>query len=123
METIIDDIDDLVCPCCRHALHRIGEDITERLDIVPAQRRVLVMRRPKYACRTCEAVVQALAPAGVIEGGLPTDALIAQVLASKYADHLPLYREAQIYASRHQLGSLDPGRLGRTGRLAPAAGA
>jgi transposase len=78
---------------------RIGEDTGERLDIVPAQFRVLVVRRPKYACRACEnVVVQAPAPARLIEGGLPTEATVAQVLVSKYADHLPLYRQAQIYA-------------------------
>ena len=92
------DIDDHACPCCRNALHRIGEDVSERLDIVPAQFRVLVVRRPKYACRACENVVQAPAPARLIEGGLPTEATVAQVLVSKYADHLPLYRQAQIYA-------------------------
>src|ERR1700724_2459248 len=93
------DIDDRACPCCGNALHRIGEDTGERLDIVPAQFRVLVVRRPKYACRACEnVVVQAPAPARLIEGGLPTEATIAQVLVSKYADHLPLYRQAQIYA-------------------------
>jgi transposase len=58
---------------------------------VPAQFRVLVVRRPKYACRTCEdVVVQAAAPARLIEGGLPTEASVAQVLVSKYADDLPL---------------------------------
>src|SRR5919107_1773660 len=62
LETII-DVEDPACPCCRNALLRIGEDLSERLDIVPAQLRVLVMRRPKYACRACEAVVQAPAPA------------------------------------------------------------
>ena len=93
------DIEDHSCPCCRNALHRIGEDRSERLDIVPAQLRVLVVRRPKYACRACEeVVVQAPAPARLIEGGLPTEATVAQVLVSKYADHLPLYRQAQIYA-------------------------
>lgn len=93
------DIEDHTCPCCRNALHRIGEDRSERLDIIPAQLRVLVMRRPKYACRACEeVVVQAPAPARLIEGGLPTEATVAQVLVSKYADHLPLYRQAQIYA-------------------------
>jgi transposase len=93
------DIASTACPCCWGPLHRIGEDVSERLDIVPAQFRVLVIRRPKYACRACEeAVVQAPAPARLIEGGLPTDALVAQVLVSKYADHLPLYRQAQIYA-------------------------
>src|SRR5215210_418673 len=93
------DIDDHACPCCGKALHRVGEDTGERLDIVPAQLRVLVVRRPKYACRACEDVmVQAPAPARLIEGGLPTEATVAQVLVSKYADHLPLYRQAQIYA-------------------------
>ena len=93
------DIEDRTCPCCGKPLHRIGEDIGERLDIVPAQFRVLVVRRPKYGCRACEnVVVQASAPARLIEGGLPTEATVAQVLVSKYADHLPLYRQAQIYA-------------------------
>ena len=87
------------CPCCAGALHRIGEDVCERLDIVPAQLRVLVTRRPKYACRACEeGVVQAPAPARLIEGGLPKDKTVAQVIVAKYADHLPLYRQAQIYA-------------------------
>ena len=59
---------------------------------------MLVVRRPKYACRACEdVVVQAPAPARLIEGGLPTEATVAHVLVSKYADHLPLYRQAQIY--------------------------
>jgi len=72
---------------------------TERLDMVPAQFRILVTRRPKYACRSCEdGVIQAPAPARLIEGGLPTEATVAQVLVSKYADHLPLHRQAQIYA-------------------------
>jgi transposase len=98
IETIV-DLGDKTCPCCGDQLHRIGEDVSERLDIVPAQFRVLVTRRPKYACRTCEEVVaQAPAPARLIEGGIPTEATVAQVLVSKYADHLPLYRQAQIYA-------------------------
>jgi transposase len=96
---IVVDIDDKTCPCCKGELHRLGEDKSERLDIVPAQFRVLVTRRPKYACRSCEdGVIQAPAPARLIEGGLPTEATVAQVLVSKYADHLPLYRQAQIYA-------------------------
>jgi transposase len=96
---VVVDLDDKTCPCCQGELHRIGEDKSERLDMVPAQFRVLVTRRPKYACRFCEdGVMQAPAPARLIEGGLPTEATIAQVLVSKYADHLPLYRQAQIYA-------------------------
>jgi transposase len=98
VETVV-DIADRTCPCCAGSLHVIGEDVAERLDIVPAQLRVLVVRRPKYACRACaDVVVQAPAPARLIEGGLPTEASVAQVLVSKYADHLPLYRQAQIYA-------------------------
>ena len=93
------DLDDKACPCCKGMLHKIGEDVSERLDIVPAQFRVLVTRRPKYACRACEdGVAQAPAPTRLIEGGIPTEATVAHVLVSKYADHLPLYRQAQIYA-------------------------
>jgi transposase len=96
---VVIDIEPQACPCCQGTLHRIGEDVSERLDILPAQLRVLVMRRPKYGCRACEeVVVQAPAPARLIEGGLPTDAAVAHVLVSKYADHLPLYRQSQIYA-------------------------
>ena len=95
---VVIDIESHDCPCCGHGLHRIGEDVSEKLDIVPAQFRVLVTRRPKYACRACEEiVVQAPAPARLIEGGIPTEATVAQVLVLKYADHLPLYRQAQIY--------------------------
>jgi transposase len=98
VETVI-DIESQACPCCAGALHRIGEDVAERLDVIPAQFRVLVIRRPKYACRTCPGtVVQAPAPARLIESGLPTEALVAHVIVGKYADHLPLYRQAQIYA-------------------------
>ncbi|MDH2135407.1 IS66 family transposase, partial [Sphingobium yanoikuyae] len=93
------DVEDKACPCCGGALHQIGEDVAERLDVVPTTFRVLVTRRPRYGCRSCEsAIVQAPAPARIVEGGIPTEALIAQVLVAKYADHLPLYRQAQIYA-------------------------
>jgi transposase len=98
IETVV-DVESTVCPCCAGTLHRIGEDVSERLDIVPAQFRVLVVRRPKYACRACtDVIVQAPAPTRLIEGGLPTEATVAHVLVSKFADHLPLYRQAQIYA-------------------------
>lgn len=93
------DVEDKACPCCGGALHQIDEDVAERLDVVPTTFRVLVTRRPRYGCRSCEgAVVQAPAPARIVEGGIPTEALIAQVLVAKYADHVPLYRQAQIYA-------------------------
>ncbi len=86
------------CPCCRAALVVIGEDRSERLDVIPAQFRVLVTRRPKLACRTCDGVVvQQSAPPRLVEGGIPTEATVAHVLVSRYADHLPLYRQAQIW--------------------------
>lgn len=86
----------LTCTC-GGCLHRIGEDVSERLDVVPAQFRVIVTRRPKYACRSCtDGIVQAPAPARLIPAGLPTEATVAHVLVAKYADHLPLYRQAQI---------------------------
>ena len=84
---------------CGAERHVIGEDVSERLDIIPAQFRVIVTRRPKYACRSCEGgITQAPAPAHIIAGGMPTEATLAHVLVSKYADHLPLYRQAQIYS-------------------------
>jgi len=78
-------------------MHVIGEETSQRLDVVPAQFRVIVTHRPKYACRACEqAVVQAPAPERLIKGGLPTEAMVASVLVAKYAWHLPLYRQAQM---------------------------
>jgi transposase len=98
-EDIVIEPEAKACPCCGGALHVIGEDISERLDKLPARLRVIVTRRPKYACRSCtDGVVQAPAPHRLIEGGLPTETLVADVLVSKYADHLPLYRQVQILA-------------------------
>jgi transposase len=93
------DVADKTCPCCGAPLHPIGEDRAEMLDHIPAQLRVQLIRRPRYGCRACEpAVVQAPAPERPIDGGMATEALLAHVLVSKYADHLPLYRQAQIFA-------------------------
>ena len=76
---------------------RIGEDRTERLEIVPAQPKVIVTIRPKYACPNKQGgLVQALAPVHLIEGGLPTEGTLAHVGVSKYADHCPLFRQSQI---------------------------
>ena len=75
--------EDTNCPCCRSPMHRIGEESSVRLDVIPAQFRVIVAHRPKYACRDCEeAVVQAPAPERLIKGGLPTEAMVAHVLVS-----------------------------------------
>lgn len=75
----------------------IGEDRSERLDVVPPKFRVIVTRRPKYAFRGRDGVIQALAPARIIEGGLPTERLLAYIAVSKYGDGLPLYRQEAIY--------------------------
>src|SRR5215212_7669149 len=86
---VLVDVEDKSCPCCGGALHAIGEDTSEMLDIVPAQLRVKVVRRPRYGCRSCEeAVVQAPAPERPITGGMATEALLAHVLVAKYADFL-----------------------------------
>ena len=98
VETVI-DVEDKTCPCCGKPLHVIGEDRAEMLDYVPAQLRVRVIRRPRYGCRGCEeAVVQAPAPERPIDGGMATEALLAHVIVNKYSDHLPLYRQSQIFA-------------------------
>src|SRR4051794_27964565 len=90
-----------VCPCCSGALHRIGEETREALDVVPAFVRVKRTIFPKYACRTCEgAIVQAKSPPRLIEGGMATTALVTHVAVSKFAWHIPLYRQAQIFAGQ-----------------------
>src|SRR6478672_2618784 len=96
---VLVDVEDKSCPCCGGAMHVIGEDTSEMLDIVPAVLRVRVVRRPRYGCRACEgAVVQAPAPERPVAGGMATEALLAHVLVAKYGDFLPLYRQAGIFA-------------------------
>ena len=91
----------IACPCGCGTMAKIGEDRTERLDVTPAQFQVIVTIRPRYACPKGRAgVSQAPAPAHLIEAGLPTEAMLAQVIVSKYSEHLPLYRQAQVFA-RH----------------------
>lgn len=86
------------CPDCGGALRQFGEDISEQLERIPATYKVIRHVRPKFACAACEHVVEAPAPARPIERGLPGPALLAHVLISKYGDHLPLYRQSQIFA-------------------------
>jgi transposase len=98
-EDVVIEPESDICPCCQGKLHRIGEDVSETLDIVPAVIRVKRIRRPKYGCRACEtAVVQAPAPPRPIDGGLPTAALLAHIAVSKFAWHLPLHRQTQMLA-------------------------
>jgi transposase len=97
-EVVIDAAPE-ACPCCGGTMHNIGELRNEQLDIVPAQLRVRVTRRPRYACRACEgAVVVVEAPERPIDGGMATEALIVHVLVSKFCDSLPLYRQSQMLA-------------------------
>lgn len=99
-EDVTLDVPGDTCPDCGGPRHAIGESVSEMLDWVPASLRVLRIRRPKYACRQCVTVAQAPAPERIIAGGFATPALLAHVLVSKYADHLPLYRQSRIFA-RH----------------------
>ena len=92
------DVEHEACPCCGGALHLIGETISEMLDHVPARLRVIRIRRPRYGCRACGTIHQAPAPERPIAKGLATPGLLAHVLVSKYCDHLPLYRQSQIFA-------------------------
>jgi transposase len=108
------DVEDKSCPCCGGTLHVIGESREEMLDIVPAQLRVKVIRRPRYACRACEeAVVQAPAPERPITGGMATEALLAHVLVAKYGD----FRVSRTHQQRRRCGAV---REMREGPSAPA---
>src|SRR5580658_8349953 len=86
------------CPDCGGALKPLGEDVSERLEYVPARFKVIRQVRPKLACGCCERIVQAEAPSRPIERGVAGPGLLAHVLVSKYCDHLPLYRQSEIYA-------------------------
>ena len=110
----------IVCPCGCGDMVRIGEDRTERLDFIPARYQVIVTIRPKYACpKGRTGVVQAKAPAHLLEGSWPTEALLAQIAVSKHSEHMPLNRQAVVMA---RLGvpidrSVLADWMGRTGAL------
>lgn len=86
------------CPECGGALRKLGEDVSEVLEYVPESFRVIRHVRPKFTCSGCEHIVQAAAPSRPITRGIAGPGLLAHVLVSKYADHLPLYRQSEIYA-------------------------
>src|SRR5947209_9605092 len=111
---VLVDVEDKSCPCCGGAMHVIGEDASEMLDVVPAVLRVRVIRRPRYGCRACEeAVVQAPAPERPITGGMATEALLAHVLVAKYGD----FRVSRTHQQRRRCGAV---REMREGPSAPA---
>ncbi len=86
------------CPDCGAALRRIGEDVAEVLEYVPEHFKVVRHVCPKLSCPSCQRIVQVSAPSRPIARGLAGPGLLAHVLVAKYADHLPLYRQSQIYA-------------------------
>lgn len=110
----------ILCPCGCGDMVRIGEDRTERLDYIPARYQVIVTVRPKYACpKGRTGVVQAKAPAHLLEGSWPTEALLAQIAVSKHSEHMPLNRQAVVMA-RHGVPidrSVLADWMGRTGAL------
>ena len=86
------------CPDCGGQLRQFGHDVTEQLEYIPDSFKVIRHVRPKFACSGCDRVVEAPAPSRPIERGLAGPGLLAHVLVSKFADHLPLYRQSEIYA-------------------------
>lgn len=86
------------CPGCGGELRHVGEDVAEVLELIPARFKVIRHVRPKFSCTGCQRIVQAQAPSRPIARGMAGPGLLAHVLVSKYADHLPLYRQSEIYA-------------------------
>ena len=96
-EEVLHDLASKACPDCGEGLTRIGEEITEQLDIIPARFFVRRHVRPKYCCRHCQSVHTAALPAKPIDKGIAAPGLIAHVAIGKYLDHLPLYRQESIF--------------------------
>src|SRR6202048_4715885 len=86
------------CPDCGGKLRPLGEDVSEMFEYVPIHFKVIRHVRPKLSCSSCQRIVQPLAPSRPIERGMAGPGLLAHVLVSKYCDHLPLYRQSEIYA-------------------------
>jgi len=86
------------CPSCGGAMKKLGEDVSEMLEYVPASFFVIRHVRPKLSCSRCSCVVQAPAPSRPVDRGLAGPSLLAHVLTAKFSDHLPLYRQSQVYA-------------------------
>jgi transposase len=86
------------CPDCGGTMRPLGEDVSEMLEYIPERYKVIRYVRPKLSCVRCQRIVQAPAASRPIARGLAGPSMLAHVLVSKYADHLPLYRQSQIYA-------------------------
>jgi len=91
------------CPSCGSDFARLGEDVSETLEWVPAHFKVIRHVRPKLTCRCCDTIVQAPAPSRPIPRSYAGPGLLSHVMVSKYLDHLPIYRQCQIYARQDVL--------------------
>ena len=110
------------CPCCGGKLAKLGEDVTETLEVIPRQWKVIQTVREKFTCRACEAITQPPAPFHPSRAAAPGPNLLATILYAKFGQHLPLNRQSESLCPRgHRARRLDPGRLGR--RLHGRAGA
>ena len=96
-ETQTHEPKETACPDCGGTLKGLGEDVSEILEYVPAHFKVIRIVRPKHACTRCDVIVQEAAPSRAIDRGLAGPGLLAHILVSKYCDHLPLYRQSEIY--------------------------
>lgn len=97
-EVVVQEPNETSCPDCGGALRKLGEDVSEILEYEPARFKVIRRVRPKLSCGCCDRIVQAPAASRAIERGLAGPGLLAHVLTAKYGDHLPLYRQSEIYA-------------------------
>lgn len=97
-EVVTHEIAGDCCMECGGQLRKFGEDVSEQIEYVPESFKVVRHVRPKFTCESCDRVVEAQAPSRAIERGLAGPGLLAHVLVSKYCDHLPLYRQSEIYA-------------------------
>ena len=101
---VLHDIDHKTCSCCGHALHRMGEDVSEQVEFIPAQIRVIKHVRPKYSCRMCEregtsvAIQIADVPPSIIPKSMATPSLLAQIVSNKMHYGLPLYRQENMFS-------------------------
>jgi transposase len=106
------------CPDCGGALRLVGEDVAEILDFIAAKLKVIEIHRPKKSCRDCERMVQTPAPSRPIPRGLAGPSLLAHILVTKFDDHVPLYRQGEIFAVS---APTSPARHSSTGAARPPA--
>ena len=111
------------CPCCGSTkLSKLGEDITETLEVIPRQWKVIQTVREKFSCRDCETITQPPAPFHVTPRGFAGPNLLAMILFEKFGQHQPLNRQSERYRARgHRSEPVDAGRPGRRLHDGPAA--